>query len=782
MKSHLTIRTNRKCHFTLILLIFIGQIHVAYSHDYLFLSTSITQQSIIVSGTIISASDGESLPGVNVLIKGTSVGTVSGVDGQFTIEVPSKQSVLVFSFIGFETLERVVGEEALINISLTPSMTSLHEVVVVGYGTQEKISVTNSVGTLGSEELVRRPVTSLQQAMQGTVPGLMVLDYGGSPGSPNQQIVIRGVNTIYKPPGQLGSNQPLVIIDGIEQPLQNINPADIESISVLKDASSAAIYGSRASNGVVLVTTKRAKVGKVSVSYSGFYAVQTPTNKPKHMDIESYMRLQNVARQNVGSPPIYTEEQIQTYTAGTKNNPLKYPLPYDWHNVMYKDAPQVNHALAISGGTAVTRARLSIRSQDQGGIIANTNAKITEVRLNSDFTISPKITIAADMNFRNQSALEPNNISEVFRLLLQNSIWAVPKYPNGNYGGGNQGNNPLLLAETGGTNKTLTNYYTGSLTGGWEILKGLKFSTQIAFRINNVTGKNYVNTWEMRDSTVVKSSNLINQLTETRTNMSEVTINSLLNYDLSIRNFDIRILGGYSQIRNKLSTLSASRQSFYSNDVTSIGQGANDQTKDNGGGDSEWALRSYFARANFAYKDKYLVEVNARYDGSSRFTGNNQYGFFPSFSAGWRLSEEKFLRPLTQYFTDLKLRGSWGRTGNNTNVPLYSYYPQMSLVTYSFNNTAAQGYEQRQAADPSVTWETTEQTDFGLDAVFLNGQFSLTIDYYKKTNRGILLALPVPGVLGLQAGTKNAGVVQNKGWEFQAGSNHHWEILISGQT
>src|SRR5690606_22824757 len=234
------------------------------------------------------------------------------------------------------------------------------------------------------------------------------------------------------------------------------------------------------------------------------------------------------------------------------------------------------------------------------------------------------------------------------------------------------------------------------MTGTLQILEGLSFSTQVAFRTNDVTGKDFVNTWQTRDSTVVKKSNLINSLTETRNNLREITVNSLLNYQVDFGSHGIKVLAGYSQIQNDFSTLRAYRQNFYNNDVTSIAGGANDATKDNGGRDSEWGLRSVFGRINYSFKDKYLLEVNGRYDGSSRFTGDNQYSFFPSFSAGWRISEESFWGGLDQYVSDLKLRASWGRTGNNTNVGLYSYYAQMNPVTYSFGGNVVQGYEQQQ--------------------------------------------------------------------------------------
>lgn len=738
-------------------------------------------QGITVSGKVSSSEDQTGIPGVNVLIKGTTSGTVTDVNGEYRIEVPARESVLVFSSIGYETQEIPVGESTTLDIVLAPSMTALEEVVVVGYGTQEKVSVTSSVSAIDGEELTRRPVTSLQQSLQGKLPGLTILDRGGSPGSPNTQIVVRGVSRPYTPVGlgsiadsQIGDNSPLVIVDGVEQPFQNINPNDIESITILKDASSTAIYGSRAANGVMLITTKRAKPGKVQISYNGFYAVQKSVTHPEHMDMESYMRLQNDAFLNVGRPARYTEAQIEEYVNGIKTNPLKYPLPFDWYNELLHTAPQVNHALSLSGGSENFKGRLSLRSQDQDGVISNTQSKLSEIRVNTDFKVSPKITIAADLDYRYQNNEEPDNINEIFRQMMQNSIWAVPKYPNGDYGGGTQGNNPLLLVDKGGYNQGKSNYLIGNLTGQWEIVKGLKFTTQLAVRSTDFFGKNFVKTWQTRDSTVVRKSNLINKLTERRNNNREITLNSLLNYSTSIADdHSIKALAGYSQIEHNNSELTAYRQGFYNNDLQSIGQGTNDATKDNSGGDYAWGLRSYFGRLNYAFKEKYLFEANGRYDGSSRFTGDNRYSFFPSFSVGWRLSQENFWDGLEQTISDLKLRGSWGETGNQA-VPLYSYFSTLDLVTYNFSGATVPGYVQRQLADPTLHWETTTQTDIGLDAEFFGGRVSLTADYYKKETSGILLVLPVPGALGLNAGPQNAGVVENSGWEFAIGSRNRF--------
>lgn len=732
------------------------------------------EQDITITGKVVSSEDNQALPGVNITIKGTNQGTVTDANGDYKIDVPSGETVLVFSFVGFSNQEIQVGERSVIDITLSPDVRSLEEVIVVGYGTQKKVSMTSAVTEINGEELTRQPVTNIKQAFQGKLSGLTVLDKGGNPGNSVTPLAIRGINTLYATENLSDAAiAPLVLVDGVEQPFGNINPEDIESISVLKDASSTAIYGSRGSNGVILITTKRAKTGKVSVSYSGFYAIQKSISKPEPMDIESYLHLENIAYKNVGSNPPYPyrDDDIDDYVRGTKEDPLHYPLPYNWYHYILHTAPQTNHTLSVSGGNDNFRARMSLRYQRQDGIIDNTNSNLGEIRVNTDYTVSPKINISTDVDYRYEKNLNPYGLQNIFHFTMQNGIWAVPKYPNGDYGGGTQGNNPWLLIEKGGYNRVTSDYIFGRIRGEWEIVKGLKFATQIAGRTTDVFGKLYENTWQTKDSTTIKKQNLHNNLTESRNNNREYTFINTLHYTTSFGENALNLLGGYEQIGHSYSELSAYRQDFYNNDVQSIGQGANDDTKDNSGYDSEWGLRSYFARANYSFKDKYLLEANARYDGSSRFTGDNRYSFFPSFSIGWRLSEENFWSGLEDVISDFKLRGSWGETGNQA-VDLYSYFSTLNLVTYDFNGSAVQGYVQRQDPNPDLTWETTKQTDVGMDAELLDGKISLSVDYYKKRTEGILLTLPVPGTLGLQAGPQNAGVVDNTGWEFLAGSHN----------
>ncbi|WP_169818813.1 SusC/RagA family TonB-linked outer membrane protein [Niabella ginsenosidivorans] len=409
------------------------------------------QSRIVVNGRVTDY-EGKQLGGVSVTVKGSSSGTITDSTGSFSIAVPNRETVLVFSFIGYTDQElRATG--GFLTVRLDPLENALNEVVVVGYGTQRKVSLTSAVSQISGEDLTRRPVTSLEQSLQGQLPGLTILDKGGQPGNNNTPIVLRGVNTLYSSEDLSGAAvAPLVLVDGIEQPFSNINPADIESVSVLKDASSTAIYGSRASNGVILITTKRAKSGKVVVNYSGYYAVQKSVSNPEPLDLESYLKLENLAYKNVGSnpPKPYRDEDIDAYVQGHAADPIHYPLPYDWYNYAFHTAPQINNTLSVSGGNEKFRGRMSLRYLDQGGIIDNTHSNVTEMRVNTDFAVSPKITVSADLDYRYEKNLNPYGLANIFQFMTQNGIWAVPQYPNGDYGGGTQGNNPLLLIEKGG--------------------------------------------------------------------------------------------------------------------------------------------------------------------------------------------------------------------------------------------------------------------------------------------------------------------------------------------
>lgn len=700
---------------------------------------------------------GEVISGVSVNLKGTTIGTISNLEGVYSINIPSK-GILVFTNVGYITQEINIAGKTNINVVLESVVTSLDEVTVVGYGTQKKTSLTSAVADIKGEDLNKRSVANAQQALQGLAPGVTVVDRGGYPGESDVMIRVRGITT-------LSGNEPLVMVDGIEQPLKDINPADIESIAVLKDAASTAIYGSRAANGVVLVTTKRAKTGKVAINLNSYYAIQNVIYNPKQMGMEDYMRMQNVAYENAGAPAPFPEDTITKWVNSTDR--IRYPLVNDWINVMFSPAPQQNHTLTVSGGTDKMKSLLSLNFFDQDGIIPNTHSQQPSIRFNTDFKVSKKITLSGDFNYRLKNYRQPTQAETSIKYMWASSNFAVPRYPDGTYGLSSDGISPLVQAELRGVSHFKNNFGVANIKADIEILKGLNFQTQYGITLGGLSQKIFSNAYTIRDyydPTIIRQQVTTNSLTETRDYSEQSTLNNLLTYEASAGKHTFKTLLGYSQVAYKYNYLSATRKDFYNNDVQSISQGSL-ASRDNTGYESAWGLRSYFGRFNYNYAEKYFIELNGRYDGSSRFTGKDRYSFFPSVSGAWRISKEKFWSNLSGAVNELKIRGSWGKTGNQS-VGLYSYLETLSALDYNFGGTPVQGLYQSTVANANLTWETTTQSDIGLDASFLNGKFGATFDYYKKTTEGILLYLPIPLSLGLNAPPQNAGDVENKGWEL----------------
>lgn len=719
---------------------------------------TIGQQTIQVKGKVTDT-QGEPLPGVSIVEKGTTNGTITGVDGSYTIDISSPEEVLVFSFIGFELQDVNVAGRSTIDITLVEEVTDLSEVVVVGYGVQKKVSLTNSVAQVTGDDLAKRPVANTAQSLQGMASGVVVVDNGGRPGASDVNIRVRGLTT-------LGDNNPLIIVDGIEQRMSDINPDDIQSISILKDASSTAIYGSRAANGVVLITTRRAKEGDVQISYHGYYGIQKAINRPEHLGLRDYMELENVARVNAGRAPLYTEEYINEYVNATDRE--KYPLPFPWFDkgVMLKNAPQQNHTLSLSGGNDFVKARASLRHQDIDGIVSNFSDKTSEIRVNTDFKLSEKINVSFDVNYRTSEDTQPYaGVYNVFNYMLHATKFSVPQYSTGEYGLGPQNNNPLLNAEMTGLRTNQNDYFFGKLKADYQIVKDLRYTFEYAARNSATQRQAYKDKYRNEDPVTGRVRQVtMNSLEEYRSSFKEFTMTHLLNYTKQItENHSVNALIGYSTIDNDQNWVSAYRQDFYNNDIQSLRSGA-EENKDNDGVNSFSGLKSYFGRVNYNFADKYLLEANARYDGSSRFSEKKQYAFFPSFSGAWRISREGFWSQFSGIVNEFKLRGSWGLTGNQA-IPLFEFFPALSTVDYAFNENAVQGYAQKQFVNEDLTWEVTRQWDLGFDMGFLDNRINWTFDYYNKRTEDILLELPIPATVGLEPSYQNAGVVSNKGWE-----------------
>jgi TonB-linked SusC/RagA family outer membrane protein len=706
---------------------------------------------------IVKDSKGSPVSGLSIKVKDGTAGTATNAAGEYSFNVPAN-SVLVFSNVGYLSQEINVNNKQRVDVIMEQSATSLNEVMVVGYGTQKKTSLTSAVADIKGEDLNKRAVANVQQALQGLAPGVTVTDGGGGPGKSDVTIRVRGITT-------LSGNDPLVMVDGIEQPLKDINPNDIERLTVLKDAASTAIYGSRAANGVVLVTTKRAKAGKLAVNLDSYYAIQKVIYNPKQIGMADYMHLQNVAYTNAGASAPFTEDQITTWV--NAKDRIKYPLVNDWVNVMFSPAPQQNHTLTVSGGTDRMKTLLSVNHFDQDGIIPNSYSRQESIRLNTDFKVSKKINLSADFNYRLKNYTSPTNEVTSIKYMWASSNFAVPRYPDGTYGMSSDGISPLVEAELKGLSHFQNNFGTANLRADIELLKGLKFQTQYGLTLVGFNQKIFSNTYEIRDyynKDVIRQQVTTNSLTEIRDYSQQSTLNNLLTYETSKGEHAFSGLLGYSQVAYRYNTLSASRKDFYNNDVQSMSQGSLG-SRGNDGYESSWGLRSYFGRLNYNYAEKYFIEVNARYDGSSRFTGKNRYGFFPSVSGAWRLSREKFWGSLLDVAEEFKIRGSWGKTGNQS-VGLYSYLETLAARDYNFGGRPVQGLYQSTLSNTNLTWETTIQSNIGMDASFFHGKLGVSFDYYKKQTEGILLSLPIPLILGLNAPPQNAGNVENKGWEL----------------
>ncbi|MFO7852251.1 MAG: SusC/RagA family TonB-linked outer membrane protein [Bacteroidota bacterium] len=730
-----------------------------------FSVTAIAQQ--VITGTVTEAETGDPLVGVTVMVEGTTIGSITNADGSYEIEVPQDMETLVFSFVGYSTVEVPIEGRSSIDVQLEVDITRLDDVVVIGYGTQRKVSITNAVSNVTAEELAERNATNINQALQGKLPGLTIIDYGGAPGVENIMLRIRGTTS-------LNENAPLVLIDGVPGDLARLNPVDIESVSILKDAAASAIYGSRAAAGVILVTTKSAESGELSVSYNGYYGIARTNNNPVHMDAVPYMKLQNEAYLNSFGFQYYTDEYIEQWPQNHANDPEMYPVPHQWFDALYSLAPQQSHTLTFSGGNEKLSTRVSARYMDQDGVLPHYNFKIAELRANTDYNVSDKLRFNTNLNLRNTIRKEPYNPwggwTRLTYRILQNSQWAVPRYEDGSYGLSVDSYSPLILANEGGLTEENNTYLLGIFRGEYDIIEGLTLRGQYSIQYDYGYSSSFANKYFFQDKLHPSRTTVsnLNYMIDNRSQSREDGVDLQLTFDRSFGLHTINSIAGYSQIHFENTYVGGYRQQFYNNDLQALSLGVNDATQSATGGNSEWGLRSYFARVNYDYSGKYLFEANARYDGSSRFSEGNRYGFFPSFSLGWRISNESFWDPIKNVVNELKLRGSWGQVGSQT-VGLYTYLETYNQSNYIFNESRATGYRQTSLASQDLSWETTTQFNVGLDGYLFDNRINFSADYYKKTTTDILLALPIPTLIGLNPTDQNAGIVENWGLEFVLG-------------
>ena len=746
---------------------------------------TVRQQSKPVSGTIRSAS-GEPLPGVTILIKGTSVGTITDTDGNFSLSKVSPDAILVISFIGMRTQEIGIGDKSVFNMTMDEENIDIEEVVAVGYGVQKKVNLTGAVDVVKGEALENRAITSVASGLQGLLPGLTITSSSGQPGNPQTSILVRGVNTINS------STSPLVLIDGITGgDIDLLNPDDIESVSVLKDAASAAIYGARAATGVILITTKQgSKSEQVSVNYSGYVGVQTPTRLPEMVSGREYMTLLNEALSNAGLAEVYSDEAFEKYDS--KNYPNDYSNT-DWLDEVYKKyAAQTSHNLNVSGGTAKSGYYMSYGYLDQDGLIVGdpyqSDRHNVRLRINTD--LSKRLKVDGNLSYisfykRDAAA---SGTAGVFRLSQRispllpvmwqqqddNGEWSDTEYYS--YG---SVSNPVNVAKNSGYSKLNSKIASGAFNAEFKVLEGLVLKGQYTFNHEGNDTKRYnaiVKKYKSDGSEDAGNSTLESSASESYYSYLSQGLNSTLNFDRKSGKHAFSVLLGASREWGYNNWITASRDNILDGiEVVSGGT----ENYDNSASGVEWAMLSYFGRLNYNFAEKYLFEANIRHDGTSRFskTNDNRWGTFPSFSAGWKFSEENFMAVMKSWLTMGKIRASWGELGNQNVGDYYPYLTSLQLIDHSYPIGGAQfgGIYQPTLNNPNIKWETLVMLNIGVDLQLFANRLGLSADWFKKNNRDAILKPIYPTSLGTSSTADlpyvNMGEIENKGWELSVNWN-----------
>ncbi|MFO8022884.1 MAG: TonB-dependent receptor [Perlabentimonas sp.] len=716
-------------------------------------------QSITVKGVITDAETKETLPGVNVMLKGTTQGTTSDVDGSYSIKLTDKDPILVFSFIGYNTQEVEVKERTTINVSLEQESRQLDEVVVIGYGSESKRLLTGSIGSVSTEGMEERPMQSIDNVMQGQSAGVHIVQNSGTPGGA-MSVRIRGNSSIS------AGSQPLYVIDGVPintgdysqvgfqgqgiSAVSDINPNDIESISILRDASAAAIYGARASNGVVLITTKRGKSQKTKISFNTYQGFQQVERTLDMLNASQWMEYRNHMNIEGGRSPEFTEEEIANPAVDT-----------DWLSEIFRTAPISNYELSFNGGDEKTTFFISGTLFDQKGILKGTDYQRLSGRANLDHRISDKFKVGVSYSVSNSL----NNRVEGDQSLhgpLPNAITLPPVHPvydeEGNYDQSGPYANPVSIINEA-INQASSFRNIANFDAEYRLIDGLTLNAKIGLDYLNLNEHSY-------DPVTTRQGSTYNgQGFETFSRVLTVTNNYTVNYTKSfndIHNFNA--LAGYSfeQYSRKSSFLEG--KEFPSDQFQFIASAA--QTE---GSASQTlsGLNSWFGRLKYNYNYKYLFTINARYDGSSNFGENNQYGFFPSASTAWRISEESFMESFSA-LSDMKLRASFGITGNDR----IGTFASLGLYGGGYNYLGESGLAPNQLPNPDLKWETTQEVNVGFDIAFFNDRFVFNADYYHKNTTDLLLDRTLPGSSGFTYISDNIGELQNQGVEFNFSSEN----------
>ena len=737
-------------------------------------------QNLTVKGVV--SDDMDVLPGVTIVIAGTDKGTVTDIDGKYSIDVP-KGSKLIFSYVGYRS-QTVTANQSRLDIRLSVDAIQLEEAVVVGYAKQKKATLTGAVSSVSSETLTKRNVASLSTALQGAMPGVTIQQTSGQPGADGSTIRVRGI-------GSINSNQdPLVLVDGIETDINQVDPNTVESISVLKDAASASIYGSRASNGVILITTKRGKEGKVTTTYSGYVTIQRPTNMPEPVAAWEYLQAELNSWDNAGMTVTETQraQQLKLIEEQRTLRPDNWNR-YDtnWKEETISDYSLMhNHNVTVSGGSENLSFFGSGSYMYQDGLIPNDNYDRTNLRLNADAKILPWAKLGLETNLRQSNLSNPGMGSP--KSIINQALYMLPtisaaKELDGNWGYGKNGLNPTAMANDSGEKRTTS---TEALVNGTLTLtpiKGLDIIGQYSRRQVTNRGRSLITPY----TTSLKGQVLGNYpaqdgLTESWNQTIRNYYRAQASYERTIKEHYAKLLVGFQAEDSEYTSFSGGKKGFdLGQNYLDNGDGS---TATSSGGANSWAMMSWYARLNYNYKQRYLLEINGRYDGSSRFTPDNRWGFFPSVSAGWVISQENFMEKANDIVDILKLRVSYGLLGNQN----IGNYPYASTINPGYgyylgdNKELTPGVAQIALSNADITWEKSKQFDLGMDLSMWNGLLTVTADYYIKNVYDMLMKFPVPYYAGMKPAYSNAGDMSNKGWEISIGHRNKINDFTYGVT
>ncbi|KAA6333189.1 TonB-dependent receptor SusC [termite gut metagenome] len=739
-------------------------------------SVAISQQSKKIVTGIVLDPVGEPIIGANIVEKGVSNGTVSDIDGKFSLEV-SPNAKLVVSFIGYNILEVTVGNQTNLRITLSENLLGLEEVVVVGYGTVKKRDLTGSVSSVGAEDLKKVPVTSFDQAIQGRAAGVQVTQASSAPGG-RVMIRVRGGNSLTS------SNEPLYVVDGYpiyagssaggngagQNPLSTINTSDIVSIEILKDASATAIYGARGANGVVLITTKRGQQGRTQVTFDGYYGTQTIAHKLDMMNAQEYAILVNEARTNDKQAAVFPNP----------NDLYNFPDPaslgkgVDWQDEIFRSAPVQSYNVGINGGNENTKFSIGGSYFGQEGIIKNSDFQRASARMNLDVKLAKTLSLATSVTASH--VWGNTGTSEAGGGSTSSIVWStismpptVPIYQqDGSYTmvnrtpGGTPTSNPVPIVEYS-TNSQEIDRFLGSVDANWEIFKNLILKVTFGTDISSANRKVY---WPTQ---TYQGFNANGEASQANQKMSSYLNENTVTYSNVFGEHSINAVAGYTRQTFISQNFSAGSKNFSTDLYKADNLDAGTVYAQPASEKEQSQLASYLGRVNYIFRDKYLFTFTARADGSSKFGVNNKWAFFPSAALAWRLSEEEFMKPI-ESLTNLKLRASFGTTGNQA-ISSYSSLATLGTMNYPIGGTLNAGVGPNRIPNPDLKWETTATTDFGFDLGLFGNRLNLVFDYYYKKTTDLLWNISTPSTTGFTTMFKNIGSLENKGVEISLGGD-----------